>query len=115
MIFSVCLLNNSLIAHKKAQKSEHFSVIDGDKNSYSLIWVIVGLIFLAMELALLYYAINMAMECSRPGPERIINVILALMFTMPYVLLNTLFNKCFKAKLSNPSTSWLPSGMPLAT
>jgi hypothetical protein len=61
--------------------------------------VVVGILFFMMELIVLFYAINTALVCTKPGPERIVNVVLAVTFTIPYMLLNLLFNKCTKSTL----------------
>ena len=42
-----------------------------------------------MELLLLFYGLKIAISCSKGGVEKKVNVVLATMFTMPYVLLNT--------------------------
>ena len=67
--------------------------------------LVVAVIFFVLELILLFYAINMALVCTQGGPERIVNIVLAVTFTIPYVMLNILFNKCAKNSLR---TEWLP-------
>ena len=42
-----------------------------------------------MELLLLFYGLKIAISFSKGGVEKKVNVVLATMFTMPYVLLNT--------------------------
>jgi len=55
-----------------------------------------SLIFLIMELILFYYAIIIAKTCSRNANELIINIILAIIFTTPYVFFSMLSNVCAK-------------------
>ena len=55
-----------------------------------------ALLFLIMELILFYYAVIIAKSCSRNGDELIINIILAIIFTTPYVFFSMLSNPCAK-------------------
>ena len=70
--------------------------------------VTVGLVFAAiffiMELVVLFYGINIALSCTKTLPERVVNICFAIIFTMPYVLFNTLFNKCANYTLHNKSS-----------
>jgi hypothetical protein len=61
--------------------------------------LVVAVIFLGMELILLFFSITIAMYCSKTPQERIVNLVLATMFTAPYMLLNILFNPCAKKVL----------------
>lgn len=66
-----------------------------DKNiSYLLFYC--ALSFLIMELILFYYAIIIAKSCSKNTDELIINIILSIIFTTPYVFFNMLSNPCVK-------------------
>jgi hypothetical protein len=58
--------------------------------------LVVAIIFFSMELVLLFFSISIAMYCSKTSQERIVNLVLATMFTTPYMLLNILFNPCAK-------------------
>lgn len=74
--------------------------------------LVVAIVFFLLELIVLFFAINMALSCTKGGPERIVNVVLAITFTIPYVMLNILFNKCAKSTLRGDS--WFPSKSPQA-
>lgn len=52
--------------------------------------------FLVMELILFYYAIIIAKNCSKNKDEMIINIILSIIFTTPYVFFTMLSNPCVK-------------------
>ena len=66
-----------------------------DKNiSYLLFYC--ALSFLIMELILFYYAIIITKTCSKNTDELIINIILSIIFTTPYVFFNMLSNPCVK-------------------
>lgn len=90
-------------------KSKSKSNISGVTVFFSLL---ISIIFFTLELIVLFYAVNMALRCSQPGPERIVNLVLSVTFTMPYVMLNILFNQCAKDTLRG-QTSWLPKGVPV--
>ena len=115
MIVSGTILKTALERYKNTRPTkEGFSAGEsaqsGAAAAFASFGVAVGVIFFILELVMLFYAINMALVCSEGGPERIVNVVLAVTFTIPYVLLNILFNKCAKSTLKG--SGWLPSGLP---
>lgn len=101
MLLSSYLLQNSYEKYKKAR--ENFTageaVEAGTSAAFTSFTMVVAIIFFVLEILLLFYGINMAITCSKAGRERVVNVVLATMFTMPYVLLNILFNPCAKKSL----------------
>lgn len=56
----------------------------------------VAIVFFVLELIVLYFAVSVAIKCTRGGPERIVHIVMAITFTLLYMLLNTLFNDCAK-------------------
>jgi hypothetical protein len=112
MIVSGTILKSSLERYRKAKKNkENFSISRKDSMeagaaaAFASFSLVVSVIFFVLELVLLFYAINMALVCTKGGPERIVNIVLAITFTIPYVLLNILFNQCAKKSLRS---EWLP-------
>ena len=112
MIVSGTILKSSLDRYRQARKDkENFSISLGDSAgagagaAFTSFILAVSVIFFVLELILLFYGINMALVCTKGGPERIVNIVLAVTFTIPYVMLNILFNKCAKGSLR---TEWLP-------
>lgn len=103
MLLSSYLLQNSYEKYQKAK--ENFTsgqaVEAGTSAAFISFTIIVSIIFFVLELILLFYGLKIAINCSEGGGERIVNVVLATMFTMPYVLLNILFNKCAKKVLQS--------------
>ena len=85
------------------KKRENFSnslvVSGGVSAAYASFILVLAVVFFVLEIIVLFYAVNMAIVCTKGGPERIVNVVLAIVFTIPYVLLNTLFNSCAKQTL----------------
>lgn len=106
MIISGSILKNYIDKYRLYKKNkEHFkiskndSAISGTNAAFLSFALVVAAIFFCLELLLLFFAINMALVCSEGGPERIVNIVLAITFTIPYVMLNILFNKCAKKSL----------------
>jgi hypothetical protein len=56
--------------------------------------LVFAVLFFTVELLVLFYCLQIAFSCSQKGPERIIHIVLALTFTMPYALINVVFNTC---------------------
>jgi hypothetical protein len=113
MIVSLNILKNSLDKYnnsrnnriEKYDKSKNNNnsrpVESGFTSAFYIFLVIISLIFFLFELVLLYFAVFIAINCSKSREERIVNFILAVVFTLPYVLLSTLFNPCAKEYLQN--------------
>lgn len=112
MLVSSTILKNSIANCNKVQKNrENYTDDDdndGEYNSPFLVNValVMSIIFFLIELILLFYGINMAIICTDPGPERAVNVSLAVIFTIPYVMFNILFNDCAKKSLKG---GWFPT------
>lgn len=90
----------------KERYSKAGSVSAGVNAAFASFTLVVALVFFVLELIVLFYAIGMAINCSKGGPERIVNVVLAITFTIPYVMLNILFNQCAKGTLR--AGGWSP-------
>jgi hypothetical protein len=107
MIISTSLLKKALNDRVKAKKrqSEGYTMLESTNAGMSLGFatgfLIIATVFLMLELLVLFYSIGMAMNCTKPGPERIVHVTLAIAFTFPYALLNALFIPCAKKTLTS--------------
>ena len=112
MIVSLQMLKNSVENYKKKTEEtskENFewskkAMKKGAKNAFELFILIIAIIFFIFELVLLFFAVYIAIYCSKSKEERIINFVLAITFTTPYVLLQTLFNPCAKTYIQNGMT-----------
>lgn len=112
MIISVRLLQSSVKKYqsakkKQANKKERFNRWDsadaGASAAFETIFLIISIILFALEVLVMFYAIVIAVKCTEKGPERVVHVLLAIIFTLPYVLIMAVFNNCFKTSLkSNP-------------
>lgn len=106
MIVSSSVFNNALKARVNAlkRKKEGFSALDSTNDGMSLGFatgfLIIAIVFVMLELLVLFYAITMAINCTKAGPERIVHVVLAIVFTFPYVLLSMFFSPCAKKTLT---------------
>jgi len=111
MFVSSTLLKNAVAQCRKSSenKRENFNNTSGASAGASAAFTsfafVIAIIFFALEIVLLFYAINMAIVCTEAGPERVVNIVLAVTFTIPYVMLNILFNKCAKKSLKG---GWFP-------
>jgi hypothetical protein len=106
MLLSSHFLKTSLENYNKSRDVEKFtyagkSVKAGLSKSANIFILVIAFIFFIMELFLLYYAINIAIYCSTSQEERIVNFVLATIFTVPYVLVKTVFDPCAKNFLKN--------------
>lgn len=113
MLVSSFALKNSLEKYKKSKRrgknnkskrvkrSSALRSSESSSNSNSALSVAAAVVFLVLELIVLYYAIALAFSCSQKGPERVVNVILAVLFPFPYLMLNILLNGCAKSTLQS--------------
>jgi uncharacterized membrane protein len=106
MLVSSSILNSAVEKYKYYNvKRENYSNSDSAKAALSAAFysfvLLIAVIFFIMELLVLFYAINISITCTKAGPERVVNIILAITFTLPYMLLQTLFNKCALQTLRN--------------
>ena len=112
MLISATLLNNAIQNYKtyKTNKENYGSnMVSGMSTGMLAFFIAIAIIFFVLEILLLFYAINIAIKCTSPGPERVVHVVLAVLFTAPYLLLNIFFGKCGNALLksySPPSNSY---------
>jgi ABC-type arginine transport system permease subunit len=105
MFISTNFLKNSIEKYNIAKK-ENFeiskkSINKGVSESFNTFIVIIAMIFFILELCMLYFGIYIALNCTKSVQERIVHLVLVTFFTMPYMLLNVLFNPCAKEYLRN--------------
>jgi len=99
MLTSFSFLNSALEGYRKHKKKlEKYSNWDSAQGGLTAGLasglLVVALIFFALELLVMFFAINVALKCTRGGAERIVHIVLAVVFTLPYMLINLLFNRC---------------------
>ena len=105
MIISTSLLQKALKdrADSKKRQTEGYTLLESTNAGISLGvatgFLIIAIVFLMLELVVLFYSITIAISCTEPGPERIINVVSAITFTFPYAILNLIFVPCAKKAL----------------
>lgn len=106
MITSTKILANAVEKYQKNKEKQsdvENSVSSGALCAFNAAMLVFAVIFFVMEIILVFYAIYIAFRCTEGGPERIVHVTLAVFFTIPYMLLMTLFNKCAGETLRNGS------------
>jgi heme/copper-type cytochrome/quinol oxidase subunit 4 len=97
MLISCTTLCNVMNNYKKQnnEKKEGYDSLENINtfNDY-LLSFILAIIFFVLEFLLLFYAIYIALTCSQTGPEKIVHLLLALTFTIPYLLFMIALNPC---------------------
>lgn len=58
--------------------------------------LLMSIILFILELVLVVYAVLIAIKCTQAGGERAVHVIMAITFTLPYMLIMSTFNECGK-------------------
>ncbi len=107
MLISGSILYSAAEKYQKARRvkerySSNDSVatpMDGAAAAFNTFTLVVAIVFVMLEILLLFYAIGIAITCSAPGAERIVHLVLATTFTLPYMLLNAILNDCAKQRL----------------
>jgi uncharacterized membrane protein YbhN (UPF0104 family) len=101
MLTSLIILQNALEKYSKQKRKrnkENYNALQSLGGGFSIGvatgFLVISIVFFALEIIVLIFAVNVAIKCSLKGPERIVHVVLAIVFTLPYMLLNLLFNKC---------------------
>jgi hypothetical protein len=99
MIISIGILKNSIEHYKKIHRtSENFTGSEaanaGISAGFATMLLVLAIIFFTLELLVMFYAIVRAVTCTKTSQGRIIHVVLAISFTLPYMLLSIFFGKC---------------------
>lgn len=68
--------------------------MDGFNDGLVFVLYVFAVSLLLLEIMLLFYAVTIALRCSKPGMNRVAHVALALFFTVPYVLLALFLSPC---------------------
>ena len=103
------MLISSIITHNAV---ENFNMERYGPNSDGSYAVLIGsIVMLVIELSLLYFAIRIALVSGKTNTTKFIHIVLAIFLTLPYLLLNMIFNKDAPAALSG-SMSLTPSPTP---
>ena len=105
MLTSGKLLSETLEKYRKRKERYSIgeSVSNGAMSALDMALLIFAIVFFVMEIILIFYAIIIAISCTEAGPERIVHVVLAVFFTIPYILLMVIFNKCATKTLQKGS------------
>lgn len=118
MLISLSFLKNSYNQFKKNREKNKHSIhnsgkfiregynlgetsVAGISASIDIFILAFACLFFILELFLLFYSISLAIKCTKPGPQRIMHITLAITFTLPYALISVFFNKCAQDTLVN--------------
>lgn len=101
MLFSSVLTKNAIENYNKENYNTQYP---GARKKDCMSFLILAVILLVIEIALLYYAITIALTAQSPE-LKFVNVILAITMTLPYLLLNVLFNPAARAALGESGSA----------
>lgn len=108
LLSSTCMKNSIENYNNQARENYHG---DSNKKNKCVACVIVAVIIFIIEVALLYYALDIAINTTTSGAERFVHIVLACLFTMPYLLFNLLLNEKARNVLVNGPTGSSSSSM----
>jgi hypothetical protein len=106
MLITTSLLNKSLKTYNKTKNedregySKSESLNAGMSAGFATGFLLIAVIFFVLELILLFYSVYIALKCTKPGAERVMHVVLATVFTLPYALISLTFNSCAKQAIT---------------
>lgn len=103
MILSATCLKNSIDSYNQQAKEGYSG--DSKMKGQCIACLIVAVIILVIEIAILYYALDIAINTTKAGAERFVHVVLAVVFTMPYLLFSLLLNPKASALLTGSVSS----------
>tara|TARA_Y100000389_G_C17459578_1_gene520686 strand:- start:2330 stop:2662 length:333 start_codon:yes stop_codon:yes gene_type:complete len=106
MLVSLLFLNKAYITKSdKTKAKENYSfgkaVEAGGYTASKSFSYLLGLLILMLELFFIICNVNIVFKCTKPGSERIINMILAIIIPIPYMFGNILLNPCAKQTLQS--------------
>jgi peptidoglycan biosynthesis protein MviN/MurJ (putative lipid II flippase) len=87
MLLSSLVLKSSI--NNFDNNKENF---DDSKKKSCVSCIILALILVIIELAVLFFALDIALNTNKSNAAKFVNVVLAVCLTLPYLLLNVLFN-----------------------
>lgn len=99
MIPSTILTCKAVDYYTKNHKRESYDATCG--GSPSLLLLTVSIIFLIIEICMLYFAIKVALASGKSRETTFVHVILALTLTLPYLLISLIFNPDARAALGD--------------
>jgi uncharacterized membrane protein len=108
MYISTSLLNNTWEKYKKNKEAQRENYNDSSDNKcmspvFMYFLLTIAIIFFILEVILITYAIIIAINCTKSGGERVVHIVLAVTFTLPYMLVMSVFNKCAQGVLRSES------------
>lgn len=85
------MLISSGIARMAAEQYNKERYGPNAEDCYS--FLIIAIVIIIIELSMLYFAIKIAIVSGKNSAGKFVHVILAIFLTMPYLLLNMIFNE----------------------
>ena len=95
MLISCSVLKNSIDKLNENSRESYHHKHDNDSDGHRkrcVACVVLAILILVIEIAALYFALDIAVNTTQSGAERFIHVLLAVTITMPYLLFSVLLN-----------------------
>ena len=99
-LFSMLMTAKASKNYSEVRKRENYKGM-GCNDGSSLMLLIISVVFLVIEISMLYFAVKVALASGKSSTTKFVNVILALTLTLPYLLLSVLFNEDARAALGD--------------
>ena len=96
MIISLSILNNAYKLYKEKNNKENVPLY-----SYEFLLLMLAIILFILEFLLMMYSISIAIKCTKSGAERIVGIIMAIIFTLPFSIGYFFFSPCSRNVLRN--------------
>ncbi len=96
MLTSLYLLTSAKDCHDKCDKLAHRHEVTTMDKVVAFLLLSFAIALFIMEIVVLVYAVRIALVCSEPGANRVAHVILAVFFTIPYLLFSLFLAPCHK-------------------
>ncbi len=85
---------NSNEGFELPKSSRILGASEGMTDGMLFLMYVFAISFLILDIMVLFFAISIALKCSKPGIQRVAHVAMALFFTFPYVLVSLFFSPC---------------------
>ena len=93
MLLSCLLFKNSTDQYNSTMRENYDNHHQKSKDTNTCIaCIVVAIVILVIEVALLYFALDIAVNTTQSGAERFVHIALAIIFTLPYLLFSVMMS-----------------------
>lgn len=91
---------NLYCANKQYKDSRENYSLDPSIKKRTFSQFLFAAVIFVIELVILFYAVNIAVECNKSNVAKFIHITLAVFFTLPYLIGMMLLSPCASDKIS---------------